>query len=144
MKINEFKEKYKIIQKAKVKERIMAFKEIREILSEYREFLYQHGAYSKQKEYGKYKEVIEDYEKQLEKYKKQLEILRSFRSNPCNMLESYFVNILVYYPDIIEWGLKYIDKNYLLGKSNFTGDILFLDLNDIRLNMEIKQSKNKK
>lgn len=109
-----------------------------EIASSYRKFLYQQRLYSKQKKNGKYKKVTKNYEKQLEKYGKDLEILKLFRIRPWNMLEHNFVNILIYYPEIIEWGLKYLDKNYLLGKSDFRGDILFLDYNNKRLNVEVK------
>lgn len=82
--------------------------------------------------------VLEYCKKQLEKYNITLKNLRLFLSLDREFLEKHFRDILIYYHNFMELGLKYLDKNYLLGKSNFRGDILFLDSNNKKLNVEVK------
>ena len=53
-------------------------------------------------------------------------------------LETLLQKILIKFPIIIESDLRYLDNEYQLGNSNYIGDILFLDSNNKRLNVEIK------
>ena len=52
--------------------------------------------------------------------------------------ERAFQNLLIHFPEIIEPNLKYLDREYRLGDSYFRGDILFLDSNSKKLNVEVK------
>jgi len=80
---------------------------------------------------------LESCKKKLERYNKTLKNLNLLLTRERNILETHFREILIYYHNFIELGLKYLDKNYL-GKSNFRGDILFLDSNNKKLNVEVK------
>lgn len=52
--------------------------------------------------------------------------------------EKSFQKLLVKFPQIIESDLKFLDEYYKLGNSNWEGDILFLDSNNRKLNVELK------
>ncbi len=65
--------------------------------------------------------------------------LEEIRRNQLERLqEKSFQNLLIKFPQIIELGLTYLEREYGLGNSNYRGDILFLDVNSKKLNVETK------
>jgi len=54
------------------------------------------------------------------------------------ILEIFLQNLLIKYPQIIEPNLIYLKKEYGLGNTSLRGDILFQDINNNKLNVELK------
>ena len=55
-----------------------------------------------------------------------------------HLSERFLQKLLATYPSIIESNLEYQDQEYRLGNTNYRGDLLFLDSNSVKLNVELK------
>ena len=72
----------------------------------------------------------------LENIEKKINVLINQKN--IHILEIFLQNLLIKYPQIIEPNLIYLKKEYWLGKTSFRGDLLFQDINNNKLNVELK------
>lgn len=85
------------------------------------------------------KAKTDDLEGKLTNQEKTINKLKKEREEKyIKILEKSLQRLLIKFPQIIEPDLLFLDEYYKLGNSNWEGDLLFSDLDDKKVNIEIK------
>ncbi len=87
--------------------------------------------------------ALDRYNTEIRRDLDRIEILLNtlLKNRQEHLSERYLQNLLAKYPQIIEPNLQFLELEYKLGDTNYRGDLLFLDENSRKLNVELKVIK---